>query len=99
MISGVEITPTLAATRSPIDLDIASPGVCSFLNHTLEGPINVVPSLIGSIRPPEFSILTFSSGSSGLLSLDKGIAVHPCLVNLPIIALESPQLAQIQIFP
>lgn len=39
-ISGSLVTPTLAATKSPIDLVIASPGTYLFFNQTLLGPKN-----------------------------------------------------------
>ena len=33
------MTPTYAATKSPIDLDIAKPGIYSCFNQTLGGPM------------------------------------------------------------
>ena len=36
--SGSGLTPTDAATKSPRDLDIAKPGMFSFLSQTLYGP-------------------------------------------------------------
>jgi hypothetical protein len=36
--SGSGITPTEWATLSPIDLDIAKPGMSSYLTHTHLGP-------------------------------------------------------------
>ena len=38
-LPGSQVTPTLEATSSPKDLVIASPGMSSFFNHTLNGPI------------------------------------------------------------
>lgn len=76
------MTPTWQPTVSPNDLAIARPGISSFLNQTLGGPI-LLPvestyrlPFIGSTLPPAFSTLNFSEGSSGLWSLDKGIAIQ-----------------------
>lgn len=76
------MTPTLAATLSPKDLDIASPGTSSSFSHTLEGPMNwSSSSLKGSILPPRFLILADSSGSLGLWSLDKSWDFHSEFYN------------------
>jgi len=76
-LPGSAITPTLAATLSPKDLLIANPGTSSSFNQTLDGPINwSSSSLNGSILPPLFFILSDSSGSLGLWSLDKSWDFH-----------------------
>ena len=41
VISGSHAHPTECATVSPIDLDIASPGLFRFLTQTRYGPLNL----------------------------------------------------------
>jgi hypothetical protein len=88
------VTPTLTATKSPMLLLIASPGMFSCLCHTLAGP-NASPLkfLNGSTLPPLFTILYFSLGSSGLWSLLNALDSSLEETALMTIALESPELA------
>mmetsp|Transcript_9508 Transcript_9508/g.18399 ORF Transcript_9508/g.18399 Transcript_9508/m.18399 type:complete len:202 (+) Transcript_9508:1789-2394(+) len=93
--SGVAETPTRAATTSPNDRDIASPGTFSVLSHTRAGPTKDLSSfIIGSTLPPCLRILALSRGSSGLWSIDRGIASQEFPICLPINTRESPTLAQ-----
>jgi hypothetical protein len=65
-LPGSAITPTLEATSSPNDLDIASPGMSSFFSHTLSGPTGFFSeSLNESMRPLHLIILSASSGWHG----------------------------------
>lgn len=65
-LPGSAVTPTLDATSSPKDLVIASPGISSFFNQTLKGPIGFLSgSLKESILPPYFMILAASSAWQG----------------------------------
>lgn len=77
MLPGSGLTPTLDATKSPIDLLIANPGTFSFLSQTLAGPIgSPLGSLNGSTLPLHCKIRSCSSLISGLWSLDRAWAVH-----------------------
>ena len=61
-LPGSHITPTRAATSSPNDLVIASPGISSFFNQTLNGPIALLFwSLKLSTLPPDWFIRAASS--------------------------------------
>ena len=109
VISGIALTPTSAAAWSPKLLDIARPGISSCICQTLAGPKGLpYISLYAATLPPAFKILYYSSGSSALWSLFKGI---PTILNwfvpfgpvnsflLAKVALESPTLAQNTLFP
>jgi len=59
--SGSQEQPTEWATVSPIDLDIASPGLLTFFTHTLWGPLNLpLQSWAWATFPPLLRILYFS---------------------------------------
>ena len=96
MISGVLITPADYATKSPIDLLIASPGACSFLSQTLYGPTdhpNI--SFIYMTFPLDAWIHSFSSGKLGLWSIDKASTENCPLLFVIKIAQLSPVLKQV----
>jgi len=66
VLPGSAMTPTLEATSSPNDLVIASPGISSCFNQTLNGPIGFLSgSLNESILPPALMTLSASSGWLG----------------------------------
>lgn len=94
---GSQVTPKDFAIRSPIDLDIANPGRSSFNLQTLFGPfILPLKSWIAATLPPNFVILSFSLGNSGLWSVESAMCSHfeknDCC-RWARIALESPTLA------
>ena len=108
VISGIALTPTSAAAWSPNDLDMARPGMSSWRCHTLAGP-NGLPlmSLYAATLPPLDNILYYSSGSSALWSLFRGIPINLWVFPpgpltsflLAKTALESPTFAQKTLFP
>lgn len=107
VISGIAFTPTSAAAWSPKLLDIARPGMSSCKCQTLAGPRGFpCISLYAATLPPLLIILYYSSGSSALWSLFKGIPVSffcplppGTSFILANVALESPTLAQKTLFP
>lgn len=69
VMSGSHAHPTECATVSPKDLDIASPGLFTFLTQTLWGPLNLPrQSCAYTTFPPIFMTLYISFGVSGLWS-------------------------------
>ena len=103
-LPGSAVTPTLDATSSPNDLVMARPGMSSFFNHTLRGPIGFLSwSLKESILPPYLMILAASSAWHGFWSLDMAWAISlpatsPCFF-LTTIPLESPTFEQNSFWP
>ena len=78
-ISGLAMTPTLAAMRSPNDLDIARPGTSWCESQTLGGPMSSpFKPLHASTRPLFSRIRFFSSSRSGFWSSLSLIAVSFC---------------------
>ena len=68
---GSDITPASLAAMSPILLLIANPGMSTWFYHTLNGPTCLLLWFLSyNTLPPLLIILFFSSGSSGLWSLD-----------------------------
>jgi hypothetical protein len=95
IISGSQQTPTLAATKSPKLLVMASPGPLASLNHTLNGPTSLPSaSLNASTLPFPLNILSLSACTLGLWSFDTAMALQFLPYFRPTTALESPTLQQ-----
>mmetsp|Transcript_26099 Transcript_26099/g.76539 ORF Transcript_26099/g.76539 Transcript_26099/m.76539 type:complete len:235 (-) Transcript_26099:551-1255(-) len=96
-ISGSAMTPTLAATWSPKERDMAMPGVSSSRSQ-MRKMWSSSDASQGATRPPLAMIRAFSSGRSGLWSLVKARAWN-CVEPLGSATLyaamhrESPTLA------
>mmetsp|Transcript_87033 Transcript_87033/g.194588 ORF Transcript_87033/g.194588 Transcript_87033/m.194588 type:complete len:212 (-) Transcript_87033:319-954(-) len=97
VITGSEMMPTLRAQPSPIDRPMASPGFVRLQSsQTRCGPVGSPSICAGETTPPLISILSFSFGSSGLMSVVRLIVSHlfVSLLWRPRTARESPTLAQ-----
>ena len=110
--SGMEMTPTLCATESPIDLLMANPGIDYPLIHTLSGRscFAIVRETFDCLTSPPFcSIRNFSFKMLGLWSVLSWITCKSFSFAMSVawdwsryetlIARESPKLPQWSLVP
>mmetsp|Transcript_13327 Transcript_13327/g.42120 ORF Transcript_13327/g.42120 Transcript_13327/m.42120 type:complete len:318 (-) Transcript_13327:59-1012(-) len=87
--SGLEETPAVCATTSPMERDMARPGRSRWPSQTRGGPSTPSSYSTAKTRPPAATMRFFSSGRSGLWSVERATA--PAAV--PRVTRESPTLA------
>mmetsp|Transcript_37483 Transcript_37483/g.94722 ORF Transcript_37483/g.94722 Transcript_37483/m.94722 type:complete len:281 (-) Transcript_37483:537-1379(-) len=100
VISGLEMTPTLAATLSPNERVMHSPGMSRSCSHTRSGPTGLPMCMKEAMRPRNCRILAASEAMVGTWSVLSGTpSVEPPGTTFPMMQRESPTLTTVRRLP